>query len=85
MESFGTMRIETLTKDNFETLRIQIKALLIKNDAWIYVSGSKLKPEIVECDAKQKEELDKWIEMDEKAKADIILCISPPELKQIKN
>ena len=48
--------------------RIQIKILSIKNDAWINVLGSKLKPEIVEEDAKSKEDFDKWIEMDEKEK-----------------
>lgn len=32
-----------------------------------------------------KEQYNKWIELDEKTKADLILCISPPELKQIKN
>ena len=85
MASFGTTRIETLTKDNFETWRIQMKALLIKNDTWTYASDSKPKPEIVEGDAKSKDDFDKWIEMDEKAKADIMLCISPSELKQIQN
>ena len=64
----GTTRAETLTKANFETWRILTKALLIKNDAWIYVSGSKPKPEIVKGDAKSKDDFDKWIEMDEKEK-----------------
>lgn len=82
MASHGTMRIDALTKDNYETWRIQMRALLIKSDAWSYVSGSKPKPN----DEKSKqEEVDSWADMDEKAKADIILCISPPELKQIKN
>ena len=35
--------------------------------------------------SKSKDYFDKWKEMDETAKADIILCISPLEMKQIKN
>ena len=62
-----------------------MKPLLIKNDAWIYVSGSKRNPEIVQGDAKSRDDFVKWIEMDQKAKANIILCISPSEQKQIKN
>lgn len=82
--SYGTMRIETLNKDNYETWRIQMQALLIKNDSWNYVSGVKPKPDLNEEDVKSKEAFEKWSEMDQKAKADIILCISPSELKQIK-
>ena len=52
MTLFGTMQIETLNKDNFETWQVQMKALLLKNDACIHASGSKQKPEIVEGDAK---------------------------------
>ena len=55
------------------------------NDAWIYVWDLKSNPKIIEGDAKSKDDFDKWIKMDEKVKADIILCISPSELKQIKN
>ena len=62
-----------------------MKALLIKNDAWIYASGQEPKPEIVEGEAKWKDDFDKWIEIDEKAKAEIILSISNSKLKQIKN
>ena len=92
------MRIETLTKDKFETRRIQMKALLLKNDACIYVYvlyvymypciyvlGSKPKPNIVEGDTESKDNCHKFIEVHGKAKADIILCVSPNELKQIKS
>ena len=46
------MRIEALAKDNFDTWKLQVRALLVKNDAWDYVSGEKVKPEIVQGDAK---------------------------------
>ena len=68
MESFGTMRIETLTKDTFKTWQIQMKVLLIKNDALVYVSGLKPKSEIVEDDAKSKDDFDKWTEWTRKLK-----------------
>ena len=51
----------------------------------MYVLGSKPKPETIVGDAKSKDNFDKWIEMDEKEKTDILLCISPSELRQIKN
>ena len=72
-------------KDNFESWPIQMKTLSIKNYAWVYASGSKPKPATDEDNAKSKDHFDKWIEIDEKDKEDISLCISPSKLKQIKN
>lgn len=37
-------RIEPLSKDNYETWKMQVEALLIKNDLWEYVSGERLPP-----------------------------------------
>lgn len=52
MASYKTsLRIETINKDNFERWRIQMKALLVKNDFWIYVSDLKSKPELIENNA----------------------------------
>jgi len=39
----NSTRIETLSKDNYDTWRIQVEALLMKNDIWQYVSGEKPK------------------------------------------
>lgn len=61
-----------------------MEALLIKNDAWDYVSGIKPKPEIVEGNAASRLEYDAWIKGDRKAKSDIVLSISANELKQVK-
>lgn len=36
--SYTNVKIESLCTENFDTLKIQIKALLIKNDTWKYVS-----------------------------------------------
>jgi hypothetical protein len=38
-------RIELLNKDNFDTWKLQIQAVLIKCDLWDYVNGDKAKPE----------------------------------------
>ena len=83
-------RIEVLNKDNYDTWKLQMEALLIKSDAWGYVNGVKVKPDVVlgndgnptQASARATET---WIAADLKAKSDLILSISPSELKQIKN
>lgn len=86
------VRFEVLTKENYETWKIQIRAILIKNDEWGYVSGAIAKPAIEarvrssdkdEDKAAVKAELD-WIQKDLKAQSDIILAISPSEIRQVK-
>lgn len=61
--------------------------MLIKNDTWAYVSGEKPKP-VISADpatrATSQVTHDAWIGEDRKAKSDLILSISPSELKQIK-
>lgn len=80
----STVRIELLNKENFDTWKIQMEALLIKNDAWSYVGGDTVKPELIVGDERSVAEVKKWETADQKAKSDIILAISPTELKQIK-
>lgn len=77
-------RVEALNKNNYDTWRMQAEALLVKNDYWQYVSGEKVKPEIIEGDAASVMAYNKWITDDKKAKSDLILSISPTELKQLK-
>ncbi|CAK9813843.1 Retrovirus-related Pol polyprotein from transposon TNT 1-94 [Anthophora plagiata] len=79
-----TMKIEFLNKENFDTWKIQMEALLIKNDAWDYVNGEKKKPEIISGNHASIAAVKIWETEDRKAKSDIILAISPSELKQIK-
>lgn len=76
--SYSTVKIEPLNKENFDTWKIQVQALLIKSESWKYVCGKCVKP----ADATQA---NLWLENDEKAKSDLILAISPPELRQINN
>ena len=69
------MRIEPLNAENYDTWKIQMRAILIKNDLWPYVDGTKSCP--------TGSGADDWKENDQKACADISLCIVPSELGQI--
>ncbi|GBM05546.1 hypothetical protein AVEN_42371-1 [Araneus ventricosus] len=71
-------RIETLSKSNFETWKLQMEAVLIKNDRFKYISEVAPPPE-------PKEAYDSWKIEDSKTKADLILCIQPSEVKLVKN
>jgi len=71
----SNVRIELLDKENYDTWKIQMEALLIKNDLLGYVDGTIVKPEIADAD---------WKKSDKKAKSDIILSISPSEIKNTK-
>lgn len=85
--TINSTRIETLSKDNYDTSRIQAEALLVKNDTWGYVSGEKLVPVIIgekSMRATSQAAHDAWIVQDRKAKADLILLINPTELKQVR-
>lgn len=77
----SSVRIETLGKDNFDTWKLQMQALLIKNDAWAYVSGEIPKPARDTGNASSQLEVDTWVRNDNKEKSDIVLSISPSELK----
>lgn len=84
MNTGGTIRIETLHKENYDTWKIQMEALLVKNDAWAYVNGTNERPNLIVGDAASEAALKNWVVADNKAKSDIILSISPSELKQVK-
>ncbi|GBL87264.1 hypothetical protein AVEN_270531-1 [Araneus ventricosus] len=71
-------RIEALSNSNFETWKLQMEAVLIKNDRFKYLSEVAPLPE-------SKEAYDSWKIEDSKTKADLILCIQPRELKLVKN
>lgn len=71
-------RIKLLSKNNYDTWSMQVEALLTKNDLWEFVNGNSTIP--AEGDAARNT----WLNMDKKAKADLILSIQPSELKQIR-
>lgn len=84
--SGSSSRIELLSKDNYDTWGMQVEALLVKNDLWEYVCGSKALPEPAtgEQAVMVNAARDRWFRGDAKAKADLILSIHPSELKQIR-
>lgn len=81
MNTSGAIRFEQLNKENYDTWKIQIRAVLIKNDAWGYVSGSCKKPP--GGDATAEAAVQRWIKNDLKAQSDIILAMSPSVIKQV--
>jgi hypothetical protein len=88
MSFTNSTRFEMLNKSNYDTWKIQVEALLIRNDTWSYVSGEKPKPEITgegEARAVTEEEQKKWIAADRKAKSDLILAMNASELRQIRS
>lgn len=78
------VKFEVLNKDNYETWKLQMRAVLIKNDAWGYVSGTIPKPTVVNADAASAEAERQWVAADLKAQSDIILAMNPSEIKQTK-
>ena len=78
-------RIETLNKDNYDTWKMQMQAILVKNNAWKYVNGTNVKTELVaDDDGISAQARAEWDDNDSKAMSDLILSIHPSELKQIK-
>ncbi|XP_003366966.1 conserved hypothetical protein, partial [Trichinella spiralis] len=80
-----TVKIELLGKENYDTWKLQAQAVLVKNDLWEFVNGTKRRPKIVKDDESSLEAAQKWDISDQKAKADLILSISPLELREIKD
>jgi len=85
MNNPGWSRIELLSKDNFDTWKLQVRAVLIKNDVWDFVNGTKPKPEIIAGNDASTAAATAWDAADRKAHSELILAISPSELKQVKN
>lgn len=75
-------RIVGLGKDNYETWRLQVKAVLIKNELWGYVAGEIKKPVAVDAN---DPDLQAWNAKDQNALADLFLSIEPSELRHVKN
>ena len=79
-----TARIELLNKSNFDTWKLQMQAVLVTNDLWEYVNGTVAKPESA-IDGANAADVQAWSKYNQKARSDIILFISPSELKLVKN
>ena len=75
----SSYHIEPLNKENFDTWSVQAQAVFIKNKLWVYVDGTIQKPE---NDPVTKA---KYEEQDLLSRSELLLLMSPSELKQVKN
>ncbi|KMQ85793.1 retrovirus-related pol polyprotein from transposon tnt 1-94 [Lasius niger] len=82
MNTNSAIRFEQLNKENYDTWKIQMRAVLIKNGSWGYASGTCVKP--AGEDASTKAAARRWTESDLKAQSDIILAMNPSVIKQVK-
>ena len=57
---------------------------MVKHDTWMYVCGEKRKPNAIVGDAASVAATNDWTKEDRKAKADLILSISPYELQHVR-
>ena len=81
---FNSTRIDTLNKTNYDTWRIKVQAILVKNDAWAYVSGEAVESTVAETDPQTTATHNRWVKGDRKAKSNIILTMSPDQLKHLR-
>jgi len=85
--NINSTRVEYLSRDNYDSWSLQVEAILVKADLWGYVSGELVKPEITAGTtnaAATQAAQDLWIKQDRKARADLILCIHPSGLSEIR-
>lgn len=78
----STFRIELLGKENYDSWKIQAKALLVENDLWEYVSGTIPRPTHA---TENVAHITAWDKADQKAMSKLILAISPSEVKQVRS
>ncbi|KAG7197002.1 hypothetical protein KM043_017538 [Ampulex compressa] len=79
--SGNTMQIPLLSRDNYDTWRLRIQAVMTKNKTWPYASRRNTKPEPT---AENALAIAAWHEEDDRAKADLYPAINDAELKQVK-
>lgn len=73
----SVIKIIPLGKENYDTWKIHMRALLIKTDTWKYVSGELLCPQIREGKDETEVAHNKWCDDDQKVCSDLILNIAP--------
>jgi len=79
----GITRIEALNRENYDTWKIHMEALLVKNDAWGYVSGVKVKPEVIPNDNASRATYEAWISNEKPDPTSS--CRSPPSSNKSKD
>lgn len=87
-----TIQIEKLGKENYDTWRQQIEAVIVNCYCWDFVAETKVKPAVIEANAENAAEvtanlaaINEWQSKDRKAKANLVLSIKPSELCHIKH
>lgn len=80
-----SIKIEPLGRENYDTWIIQVEALLRKNKRWNQVLGKVTKPAVDLTNVETIQAAEKWEDEDQEAKSDLILTMSPSELKHIKH
>ncbi|CAL1671560.1 unnamed protein product, partial [Lasius platythorax] len=70
--SGNTTRIPLLSRDNYDTWKLRIQAIMVRNKTWPYASGRNPRPEPT---ADNSQAVAAWKDEDEKAKADLYLAI----------
>ena len=81
----ASFKITPLNKENYDTWRIQIEAILVKAKTLKYVTGREVRPVVDPAVATTATAAEKWDDEDAIARSDIILAIEQSELKIIKN
>lgn len=81
-----TEKIDRLTRDNYDSWRVHMDALLTKTDGIQYVNGKIKRPPVVDpTDQASVKAAEEWDYKDKKVRADIMLAISSAEVKQVKD
>ena len=75
----AVIKIDPLDGTNYESWKIHMRSILKKQKLWGYVTGETLKPEATAADANA---VAKWKEMDGQVEGEILLALSPSELRQ---
>lgn len=72
-----SVRIEPLSRENYDSWRLQAEAILTKNELWGYTNGTIKRPA-------EPAEAAEWVSKDAKARAELILVVSPSELRHVR-
>lgn len=82
-------KIELLDENNYQTWKIRIEAVCVKNKNWNHVLGKIPKPLVSATDSKtleiEKAKLEAWEQTDNEAKSDLILSVSTSQLKHLRS
>lgn len=61
------VRIEALTKDNYDSWSMQVEALMTKNDTWKYANGEIKQQTLIEGNIQSETAVRVWLNKDKMA------------------